>query len=125
MWVFAGILAVVVVACAALFAGLLRVAVKWGTEALELQRDGVEVSGTIVEKRSYSRRGATTTYIRYEYVDRNGKRHRSRRNLVTPLAWDTHVEGGPIAVIYSQRRPSVSLPKHLVLLRPDSSTPGA
>jgi len=100
---------------AAIFFGLLRVAAKWGQDAIELQQYGVEVTGTVTERRSHPRRGS---HIRYEYTDHFGKRHRSRRNLVTPDAWDAHAEGGPIAIVYSQRNPSVSLPKYLLGLKP-------
>lgn len=114
LWIFLGILLVSLV----VFAGLLRVAMKWGQEGLELQQYGREVSGVVVEKRSVQRRGARSTRIRYEYVDHVGTRHRSRRSLVTPEAWDAHVEGGPIAVVYSQRNPKISLPKYLLGLTP-------
>lgn len=35
-------------------------------------------------------------------------------NIVTPDAWGAHAEGGPIAVVYSERRPKISAPKYLV-----------
>lgn len=95
-----------------------RVSVKWSREAIELRDFGRETTGRVVEKRRERRRGNWSTWIRYEYVDAVGKTHRSRRNLVTPEAWDAHDEGGPIAVIYSQKRPHVSLPKYLLDLAP-------
>lgn len=110
------ILLALVLLSLAIVAGLLRVASRWGEEALELQQFGIEVTGTVTEKRRVQRRGAVSTHIRYEYVDQFGKRHRSRRNLVTPEAWESHTEGGPIAIIYSQRRPEISLPKYLLNL---------
>lgn len=112
------ILLVLVLLVLAICAGLLSMASRWGRQDLELQQFGVEVSGTVTEKRSVQRRGQQSTHIRYEYVDQFGKRHRSRRTFVTSEAWDIHVEGGPIAIIYSRRRPDISLPKYLVELAP-------
>ena len=114
LWIFLAFVLISLI----VFAGLLRAAARWGTDALELQQYGREVSGTVVEKRSVVRRRARSTHVRYEYVDHVGARHRSGRTLVTPEAWESHTEGGPIAVVYSQKRPSVSLPKYLLDLRP-------
>lgn len=96
----------------------LKTAVKWSHEAVELKQYGVEATGRVLEKRTEQRRGAKSSWIRYEYVDQFGKTHRSRRNLVTPEAWDAHQEGGPIQVVYSQRHPKVSAPKYLLDLAP-------
>ena len=76
-----------------------RVSVKSGYEAIELRDFGRETTGRVVEKRRERRRGSWSTWIRYEYTDPFGKTHRSRRNLVTPEAWDAHEEGGPIQVM--------------------------
>jgi hypothetical protein len=119
LWTFLAVLLFAVLACLAIFIGLLRVARRWGEEAIELQRHGIEVTGTVIEKRSYRSRRQQSTHIRYEYVDQFGKRHRSRRNLVTPEAWNAHHEGGSIQVIYSVRRPAISLPKYLIDLAPE------
>ena len=94
----------------------LRVAVGWSKELIELQQYGREVTGRVVEKRQTRSRGNTSAWVRYEYVDQFGKTRRSRRNIVTPEAWDAHTEGGPIAVVYSQRRPMISAPKYLLNL---------
>ena len=114
LWVFLVGLLILVVAMAVALAIALRVAMDWGTELVELQAHGVAGRGRVVEKRQTRRKGATSTWIRYEYVDQFGKSHRSRRNLVTPDAWDAHVEGGPIDIVYSHRRPKISLPKYLL-----------
>ena len=92
----------------------LRVAVGWSKELIELQRYGREVTGRVVEKRQTRRRGNTSAWIRYEYVDQFGRTRRSRRNIVTPEAWDAHTEGGPIAVVYAESRPKISAPKYLL-----------
>lgn len=112
-----GLLIFVVVMAIAL-ALTLRVAVNWGHELVELKQYGIEATGRVVEKRQERRRGATSTWIRYEYVDQFGKTHRSRRNIVTPEAWEAHTEGGPITVLYSERHPKVSFPKYLMDLEP-------
>ena len=114
LWIF---LAVVLLLALAL-GGTLLVAIRWGRDWQELKAHGVETSGTVLEKRSVRSSRQQSTHIRYEYVDMFGNRHQSRRHLVTPEAWDAHVEGGPIAVIYSQRRPSVSAPKYLMAIGP-------
>jgi hypothetical protein len=113
---WAVVLLAVLLVSAAIFYTLLRVAARWGEEAIELKQYGVEVTGVVTERRSERRRGS---HIRYEYVDQFGVRHRSRRNLVTPEAWDAHAEGGPIAVVYSQRNPRVSAPRYLLALTPE------
>ena len=94
----------------------LRVAVGWSKELIELRQYGREVTGRVVEKRQTRSRGNTSAWIRYEYADQFGRTRRSRRNIATPDAWDAHAEGGPIAVVYSQRRPMISAPKYLLSL---------
>ena len=111
-------LLIFVVAMAVALAIALRMAMNWGKELVELQQYGVPSQGRVIEKRQTRRRGVTSTWIRYEYVDQFGKRHRGRRNLVTPDAWAAHEEGGPIAIVYSQRRPGISLPKYLLDVEP-------
>ena len=101
------------------FAGLLRVAVRWGRELAELQQYGIEATGTVLEKRESRNRGHTNRYIRYEYVDQFGRAHR-RKVMATPDAWDAHRENGPITIVYSQRHPKISAPRYLlgVMSRP-------
>ena len=111
-----------VVAMAIAYVLTMRVAVNWGKESLELQVHGVQATGRVTEKRQTRRRGVTSTWIRYEYTDATGTAHRSRRNLVTPTAWDTHEEGGPIAIVYSRRQPKISAPRYLLGL--DREAPG-
>lgn len=109
VWVLLGALLLMLL----VFAGLLRVAARWGRELMELQQFGIEATGTVIEKREYRNRGHINRYIRYEYTDQFGKTHR-RKVLVTPDAWDTLSEGGSIALVYSQRKPAISAPKYLV-----------
>ena len=110
LWIFLAFVLVMGIA----FALTLRVAVNWGHELLELKQFGLDATGRVVEKRRERQRGSASTWIRYEYVDQFGKTHRSRRNLVTPEAWEAHTEGVPIAIVYSQRRLKVSFPKYLL-----------
>ena len=110
-----------VVVMAIALALTLRVAVNWSKDAVELQEHGVETKGRVTEKRQTRRRGVTSTWIRYAYTDETGASHRSGRNLVTPEAWTTHEEGGPIAIVYSRRRPKISAPKYLLDLKAPES----
>ena len=109
LWLFIGI----VVLMALTFAGLLRVAARWGREMIELQQYGVEVTGLVLEKREYRSSRKQGRYIRYEYTDQFGRNHR-RKVVATSEAWDAHRENGPIPIVYSQRRPNVSAPKYLL-----------
>ena len=115
--ILAVVVPVLLVIMAIALALTLRAAVTWGNEFVELQQYGVESTGRVSEKRRTRHRGLTSTWIRYEYADQFGKTHRSRRHLVTPDAWAAHEEGGPIAVVYSQRRPGISAPKYLLDLK--------
>ena len=93
-------------------AGVLAKAVQWGREFKELQEAGVETTGVVTRKVRYRRRGTETRYIRYEYRDQFGRPH-SRKTLVIGDEWETHHEGGPIRIVYSQRNPRVSAAKFL------------
>jgi hypothetical protein len=95
------------------FIGLIRTAVRWGNELIELQQFGVETTGTVLRKRSYKAKGAQSRSVKYEYRDQFGTAH-TRKMLVTGDAWEALQEGGPIAIVYSQRRPKVSAPKYLL-----------
>ena len=114
LWILVIAFLVFAIVMAVAFALTLRVAVSWGSEIIELRQHGVDATGRVTEKRQVRRRGTTSTWIRYEYVDQFGQPHRSRRTLVTPAAWDAHDEGSPIAIVHSQRRPKISLPKYLL-----------
>ncbi len=98
---------------ALVFVGLIRTAVRWGTELVELRNFGVETTGTVVKKISYATKTGHSRSLKYAYDDQFGARH-TRKVLVTSDAWDTLQEGGPIEILYSQRRPKVSAPRYLV-----------
>jgi hypothetical protein len=66
-----------------------------------------------VKKISYATKTGHSRSVKYEYRDPFGTRQ-TRKVLVTNDAWETLQDGGPIEIIYSQRRPKVSAPKYLV-----------
>ena len=111
-------LVIFVTVMAIAFVLTLRVAARWSRELLELKEYGVAAQGRVTEKRETRRRGATSRWMRYEYVDQFGKSHRSRRNIVTPEVWEKVSEDSPIDIVYSERRPAVSFPKYLMDLEP-------
>ena len=97
---------------ALVFARLLATAVRWGREFKELEASGIETMGVVTRKVQFRNRGGRSRYIRYEYRDQYGQTH-SRKTMAIGDAWETHHEGGPIAIIYSQRNPRVSAAKFL------------
>ena len=97
---------------ALVLARLLATAVRWGREFKELEAAGVETTGVVTRKVQFSSRGGRSRYIRYEYRDQFGQTH-SRKVVAIGDAWETHHEGGPIAIIYSQRTPRISAAKFL------------
>jgi hypothetical protein len=108
------VLAVVLVS-AFIFWRLLATAVRWGQEYTELREHGVVTTGRVLRKVvESSRHGAGSRYLRYEYVDQFGKTHLRKKMLVTDQAWNTLEEGGPIAIVYSERNPKVNAPQYLI-----------
>ena len=104
----------------ALVAGLIVLVVRRGLQMRLLATDGVETTGMVVAKlrhRHPRRRGAQrpTVRIHYSYRDAAGGEH-EHRSLVTDSFWNEHVEGGPIAIVYSKSQPQISAPRHLVEL---------
>ena len=97
---------------ALVFARLLHTAVRWGREFKELEASGVDTMGVVTRKVQFSSRGNRSRYIRYEYRDQFGQTH-TRKTVAIGDAWETHQEGGPIAIIYSQRNPRISAAKFL------------
>ena len=107
-------LALVPMAAVALtFAALIRRAIQWSSELKELQQFGVETTGTVLKKNAFHSRPGPSRFVRYEYRDQFGVPH-SRRAPVSKDAWEALQEGGPIEIVYSQRRPKVSAPKYLI-----------
>jgi hypothetical protein len=95
------------------FIGLIRKAIRWGNELVELQQFGVETTGTVLRKISYHAKSGPSRFVQYEYRDQFGVPH-TRRVVASEDVWEKLQEGGAIEVIYSQRRPKVSAPKYLM-----------
>jgi hypothetical protein len=110
-----------IVAGALLFIGAIRVAIRWGNEFAELQQFGVETTGTVLKKSAFNAKPGPARFLRYEYRDQFGVPH-SRKVPVTQAVWETLQEGGPIEIVYSQRRPKVSAPKYLMDVAKSSKT---
>ena len=100
------------VVCAVVAARLFAVAARWGRELQELKECGVETTGTVVRKVTFNTKGGRSRYIRYEYLDQFGRRH-GRKTIAMGDAWERHVEGGPIAIVYSSKNPRVSAAKYM------------
>jgi hypothetical protein len=109
IWIALGTILIAVLA----FTALIRTAVRWGNQLVELKQFGVETSGTVLRKISYKTKAGHSRSVTYEYRDQFGAAH-TRRVLAPPDAWDSLQEGGAIDIVYSQRRPTVSAPKYLV-----------
>jgi hypothetical protein len=103
----------VVVVMALAFTAAIRTVIRWGNEVVELQQFGVETTGTVLHKSSSRTQKALRHFVRYEYRDQFGVPY-SRKVPMTESAWDVLQEGGPIEIVYSQRRPKVSAPKSLM-----------
>jgi hypothetical protein len=110
-----------VVLGAVAFIGLVRRAVRWGNEFTELQQFGVETTGTVLRKSAFNAKPGPARFLRYEYRDQFGVPH-SRKVPVTQAVWETLQEGGPIEIVYSQRRAKVSAPKYLMDVAKSSKT---
>jgi hypothetical protein len=91
----------------------IRTVIRWGNELVELQQFGVPTTGTVLHKGSSDSQRTHRHFVQYEYRDQFGVPH-SRKVPITAAAWDALQEGGPIDVVYSERRPKVSAPKVLM-----------
>jgi hypothetical protein len=69
-----------------------------------LATEGVETTGTVVEKYRRRRRGRR---IRYEYCDASGQKHQGRAG-VSWKYYEAMKVGDPVKVVYLPQRPSVS-----------------
>jgi hypothetical protein len=79
--------------------------IRRGLEMRRLATEGVETTGTVVEKYYRRRRGGSR--IRYEYCDASGQKHQGRAGV----SWEYYKAvkvGDPVKVIYLPQRPSVS-----------------
>jgi hypothetical protein len=82
--------------------------IRRGLEMRRLAAEGVETTGTVVEKYYRRRReGETITRIRYEYCDASGQKHQGWAGV----SWEYYEAvkvGAPVKVVYLPQRPSVS-----------------
>jgi UDP-N-acetylmuramyl tripeptide synthase len=96
---------------ALMFAVLYAQVVRRGRGLHLLVRDGVETTGRVVNRaKGLSIR---QKQVRYEYRDAAGRVH-TGYSAVAWQFWEDHAEDGPIAVVYSARRPEISAPRFLV-----------
>jgi hypothetical protein len=85
--------------------GAVYLVIRRGLEMRRLATEGVETTGTVVEKYYRRRRGGRR--IRYEYCDASGQKHQGRAGV----SWEYYEAvkvGDPVKVVYLPQRPSVS-----------------
>ena len=85
--------------------GAVYLVIRRGSEMRRLATEGVETTGTVVEKYYRRRRGGRR--IRYEYCDTSGQKHQGRAGV----SWEYYEAvkvGDPVKVVYLPQRPSVS-----------------
>lgn len=94
--------------------GMIVLAVRRGFQVKQLLEDGIETTGRVVKKQTFSgSKGGRVCRIRYEYVDQMGKTH-AHRSAVPEDVYASHEEGSPFPIVYSQSKPHISAPKYLV-----------
>jgi hypothetical protein len=84
--------------------GAVYLVIRRGLEMKHLATEGVETTGTVVEKYRRRRGGRR---IRYEYRDASGQKHQGRAGV----SWEYYEAvkvGDPVKVVYLPQRPSVS-----------------
>jgi hypothetical protein len=84
--------------------GAVYLVIQRGLEMRRLATEGVETTGTVVEK--YRRRRGVRR-IRYEYCDASGQKHQGRAG-VSWKYYEAVKVGEPVKVVYLPQRPSVS-----------------
>lgn len=100
----------------AIVGGLLYVVIRRGVQMKRLVEDGVPATGRVVAKLAHTRPGrrvSAVLRIKYAYEDGQGLTH-EHVSHVTQSTFNQHVEGGPIAIVYSRSKPSISAPAELV-----------
>lgn len=94
--------------------GMIVLVARRGLQMKLLVKDGVETTGTVVQKLTFRRKTGTGVHrIRYQYVDQVG-RTQCHRSTVPEDVFRSCEEGGPFPVVYSQSKPHISAPKYLV-----------
>ena len=91
--------------------GAVYVVIWRGSEMRRLATEGVETTGTVVEKYRRRRGGVSrrrgVRRIRYEYCDASGQKHQGWAGV----SWEYHEAvkvGDPVKVVYLPQQPSVS-----------------
>jgi membrane protein implicated in regulation of membrane protease activity len=84
--------------------GAVYLVIRRGLEMRRLATEGVETTGTVVEK--YRRRRGDRR-IRYEYCNASGQKHQGRAG-VSWKYYEAVKVGDPVKVVYLPQRPSVS-----------------
>jgi hypothetical protein len=87
--------------------GAVYLVIQRGLEMRRLATEGVETTGTVVEKYRRRRGGRRIRRIRYEYCDASGQKHQGRAGV----SWEYYEAvkvGDPVKVVYLPQRPSVS-----------------
>jgi hypothetical protein len=84
--------------------GAVYFAIRRGLEMRRLATEGVETTGTVVEK---YRRRRRRERIRYEYCDASGQKHQGWAG-VSWKYYEAVKVGDPVKVVYLPQRPSVS-----------------
>jgi len=85
--------------------GAVYFAIRRGLRMRRLATEGVETTGTVVEKYRDGRSGRRM--IRYEYCDASGQKHQGRAEVSWKYYEAVRV-GDPVKVVYLPQRPSVS-----------------
>lgn len=95
--------------------GLVFVVVKRGMEMTELAAHGVDVKGTVIDKRSIpaARSSTRKQKLVYAYTDTQGATHQ-HTSVVTYDTYDRYQVGDPIDIVYSSKRPAVSAMKEMI-----------
>jgi hypothetical protein len=87
--------------------GAVYLVIRRGLEMRRLATEGVETTGTVVEKYRRRRGGRRIRRIRYEYCDASGQKHRGRAGVSWKYYEAVRV-GDPVKVVYLPQQPSVS-----------------
>ena len=89
-------------------------ATRRGLQMKQLANHGVVIEALVLKLFTRGSGGSVaSTAIQYEFHAANGHRYTNRIN-VTMDVYDDHEEGGPIAIVYLERKPQVNAAKYMV-----------
>jgi hypothetical protein len=92
--------------------GILFLIIRRALEFKELQENGVETTGEVIERRSVYNKTRQKKLV-YRYQDSAGAAH-VHTSVVETDVYEQHPEGSTLPVIYSAKRPHISVPKYLM-----------